>query len=90
MDADAIELDVFTDDDGYYVVGPCTPEQALALMREHAAANGDSEGPAATSPAELITGWVSRPVLDAPEGDPLYPRVAAGTSHALPVTSSLY
>ncbi|MFJ9787825.1 hypothetical protein ACIRSS_50200 [Amycolatopsis sp. NPDC101161] len=90
MPATATALDVFTDEDGsYHVVGPCTRDEALALMREHASANGDPAGPPAQAPADLVTGWVSHAVLDAPQGDPAYPLVPAGTPDALPITTSL-
>ncbi|MFI6026368.1 hypothetical protein [Amycolatopsis magusensis] len=84
-------LVVFVDEDGNFnVVGPCTRERALALMRAYAAANGDTTGPAAQVPADLVTGWVLNPVPGIPDGDVTYAPVPPGTPGALPITTSLY
>ncbi|WP_326945774.1 hypothetical protein OG439_40620 [Amycolatopsis sp. NBC_01307] len=87
----ATGLRVWIDEDGNYnVLGPCTREQALDLMREYAVAVDDHDGPTAQSPADLDTGWVLNPVPGFPDGDVMYAPVPAGTPGALPVTTSLY
>ncbi|MGW4058664.1 hypothetical protein ACWEGE_10295 [Amycolatopsis sp. NPDC004747] len=84
-------IEVFTDEDGnYHVVGPCTREHALALMRDHAAYLEDSHGPNALAPEHLDCWWARNPVPGIPDGDVIYEPVPAGTPGAVPVTTSLY
>ncbi|RSD20107.1 hypothetical protein [Amycolatopsis eburnea] len=94
MSAGARSLTVFVDEDAnYHVVGPCTREQALTLLREHAAYLDDPEALRdlnAQTPADLEVGWVLNPVPGIPDGDVTYAPVPAGTPGALPITTSLY